>query len=65
MARKSRKHDSGKLAEYKRKLRAVKKALKEVQRGERDLDLKIKNLKKRFDEVPYHPFIDRPRSRKI
>jgi phage shock protein A len=59
MARQS-KNDSARLAEYRKKLQEVKKAEAAVQRQARELDLKIKNLKKRIAEVPFHPFIPSP-----
>jgi hypothetical protein len=59
MARRS-KNDSSQLAKYRKKLLEVKKAEVAVQKQARELDLKIKKLKNRIAEVPFHPFIPSP-----
>lgn len=59
MARKSKK-DSGKLPEYQAKLRQLKEAEAELQKGQRELDLKIKKLKERIYGMPHHPFAPGP-----
>jgi phage shock protein A len=64
MARKLRKDDSRKLTELRKNLRAVRNAIAELQTSERDLDLKIKNLKKRIDMLNYDPYRHEPGSRK-
>jgi len=60
MPRQSTKEYSSKLAEYRRQLRAVKKAIAELQSGKKNLDLKIKNLKKRLGALTHYPFKSSP-----
>jgi hypothetical protein len=60
MARRSRKVRSSKEAEYRAKLQRIKEAEREVQKGKRELDLKIKQLKERIDMLPHYPFSPSP-----
>jgi phage shock protein A len=62
MARQSRKDYSSRLAEYQRQLEAAKKALAQVLKGNKDLDLKIKNLKKQINALTHHPFKGSPKA---
>jgi septal ring factor EnvC (AmiA/AmiB activator) len=57
MARQSRKEYLSKLAEYRRQLRAVKKAIAEVRSRKKALDLKLEVLEKRVNALIHQPFI--------
>jgi hypothetical protein len=59
MARRSKRDYSSERAELLRKLQALREAAAQVRSRSRDLDLKIKNLKKGIDALN-HPFMGIP-----